>query len=241
MKYYKEVGLITTDKYIIGTGSITGVYYPTGGAIAQLVNKTTDTHNIRLSIMSTPGSVYNIENLMNYRIEFGLVQSDTQYQAYYGFGEWNAVGPLQNSLDALTSLGIHPIDDITPFYETADNALIMFKSGQIDAFFYTVGHPSSIIEDILSNEIMPAHLVPIKGYGLKLMVSGKPYYSMTTITSEMYPDAGITEEIETFGVKATLVTFLAKHEIVYFNITFWLYGYILGHKSKNRATLYNPY
>ncbi|ETR69691.1 MAG: hypothetical protein OMM_03765 [Candidatus Magnetoglobus multicellularis str. Araruama] len=103
MKYYKEVGLITTDKYIIGTGSITGVYYPTGGAIAQLVNKTTDTHNIRLSIVSTPGSVYNIENLMNHRIEFGLVQSDTQYQAYYGFGEWNAVG-AQESLRSVFSI-----------------------------------------------------------------------------------------------------------------------------------------
>jgi TRAP transporter TAXI family solute receptor len=80
-----------------------GMYYPTGGAIAQLVNKTTDTHNIRLSIVSTPGSVYNIENLMNHRIEFGLVQSDTQYQAYYGFGEWNAVGP-QESLRSVFSI-----------------------------------------------------------------------------------------------------------------------------------------
>ena len=31
----------------IGTGGVTGVYYPTGGAICRLVNKTRKTHGIR--------------------------------------------------------------------------------------------------------------------------------------------------------------------------------------------------
>jgi TRAP-type uncharacterized transport system substrate-binding protein len=41
----------------IGTGGVTGVYYPTGGAICRLVNKDRKAHGIRCSAESTGGSV----------------------------------------------------------------------------------------------------------------------------------------------------------------------------------------
>jgi hypothetical protein len=44
----------------IGTGGVTGVYYPTGGAICRLVNKNRKEHGLRCSVESTGGSVYNI-------------------------------------------------------------------------------------------------------------------------------------------------------------------------------------
>ncbi len=44
----------------IGTGGVTGVYYPTGGAICRLVNKNKKEHGIRCSVESTGGSVYNL-------------------------------------------------------------------------------------------------------------------------------------------------------------------------------------
>ncbi|MEE4607839.1 MAG: TAXI family TRAP transporter solute-binding subunit, partial [Desulfobacteraceae bacterium] len=34
----------------IGTGGVTGVYYPTGGAICRLVNKSRKEHGIRCSV-----------------------------------------------------------------------------------------------------------------------------------------------------------------------------------------------
>ncbi len=37
----------------IGTGGITGVYYPTGGAIAKIVNKKRDEYGIRATVEST--------------------------------------------------------------------------------------------------------------------------------------------------------------------------------------------
>ncbi|MCB1802559.1 MAG: C4-dicarboxylate ABC transporter substrate-binding protein, partial [Gammaproteobacteria bacterium] len=37
----------------IGTGGVTGVYYPTGGAICRLVNKGRKEHGIRCSVEST--------------------------------------------------------------------------------------------------------------------------------------------------------------------------------------------
>ena len=47
----------------IGTGGVTGVYYPTGGAICRLVNKGRKEHGVRCSVESTGGSVYNINTI----------------------------------------------------------------------------------------------------------------------------------------------------------------------------------
>lgn len=68
----------------IGTGGVTGVYYPTGGAICRLVNKDRKEHGIRCAVESTGGSVYNINTIKAGELEFGVAQSDWQYHAYHG-------------------------------------------------------------------------------------------------------------------------------------------------------------
>ena len=55
----------------IGTGGVTGVYYPTGGAICRLVNKDRKEHGIRCSVESTGGSIYNINTIKGGELEFG--------------------------------------------------------------------------------------------------------------------------------------------------------------------------
>jgi len=88
----------------IGTGGITGVYYPTGGAIARIVNKKKDEYGIRCTVESTGGSVFNVNAVMAGDLEFGVVQSDRQYQAINGLAEWD--GKAQKKLRAVFS--IHP-------------------------------------------------------------------------------------------------------------------------------------
>ncbi len=68
----------------IGTGGVTGVYYPTGGAICRLVNKGKKEHGVRCSVESTGGSVYNINTIREGELEFGVAQSDWQYHALNG-------------------------------------------------------------------------------------------------------------------------------------------------------------
>ncbi len=68
----------------IGTGGVTGVYYPTGGAICRLVNRDRKEHGIRCAVESTGGSVYNINTIKAGELEFGVAQSDWQYHAYNG-------------------------------------------------------------------------------------------------------------------------------------------------------------
>ncbi len=68
----------------IGTGGVTGVYYPTGGAICRLVNRDRKEHGIRCAVESTGGSVYNINTIKAGELEFGVAQSDWQHHAYNG-------------------------------------------------------------------------------------------------------------------------------------------------------------
>lgn len=76
----------------IGTGGVTGVYYPVGGAIARLVNAKKAQYNIKATVESTGGSVYNINSVLSGDLEFGIAQADLTYQAYHGQGAWKDKG-----------------------------------------------------------------------------------------------------------------------------------------------------
>ena len=86
----------------IGTGGVTGTYYPTGGAICRLVNQYKKETKIRCSVESTGGSVYNINTIKNGELDFGIVQSDIVYQASKGEGAFkNAKYPKLRSVMAI--------------------------------------------------------------------------------------------------------------------------------------------
>jgi TRAP transporter TAXI family solute receptor len=89
----------------IGTGGVTGVYYPTGGAIARLVNKGKKEHGIRASVESTGGSVYNINAIAAGELEMGVAQSDWQYHAYNGTSKFKDKGPNK---DLRAVFSVHP-------------------------------------------------------------------------------------------------------------------------------------
>jgi TRAP transporter TAXI family solute receptor len=87
----------------IGTGGITGVYYPVGGAICRLVNKDRKIHNLRCTVESTGASVFNVNAIRSGDLSLGIVQSDTQFHAYNGTEQFEKAGP-DKDLRALFSL-----------------------------------------------------------------------------------------------------------------------------------------
>ncbi|MEH6579881.1 MAG: TAXI family TRAP transporter solute-binding subunit [Amphritea sp.] len=91
----------------IGTGGVTGVYYPTGGSICRLVNKTRNDHSIRCSVESTGGSVYNLNTIRAGELDMGVAQSDWQYHAYNGTSKFKDAGP-NLKLRALFSIHAEP-------------------------------------------------------------------------------------------------------------------------------------
>lgn len=77
----------------IGTGGVTGVYYPAGGAICRLINRERKDHGLRCSVESTDGSTYNIQGLRSGKLDFAVVQSDIQHHAWQGTREFAETGP----------------------------------------------------------------------------------------------------------------------------------------------------
>lgn len=89
----------------IGTGGVTGVYYPTGGAICRMMSRTRSEHGIRCGVESTGGSVFNINAIRSGELEFGVAQSDWQYHAFKGTSRFEEQGAFEG-LRAVFS--IHP-------------------------------------------------------------------------------------------------------------------------------------
>lgn len=244
----------------IGTGGITGVYYPTGGAIAKMVNNKRKEYGIRATVESTGGSVFNVNAIMSGDLEFGVVQSDRQYQAIHGLAEWKEAGPqkdlravfsihpesvtlaaavdaeikkiadlkgkrvnignpgsgqLQNSIDALTAAGLDYEKDLMAEQVKAAEAPGLLQDGRIDAFFYTVGHPSGAFKEATAGR-RKVRFVEVSGPGIDAMIKKKPYYAKSYVPVEQYPGAINEENVDTFGVKATFVTSAkVADEVVY--------------------------
>ncbi len=75
----------------IGTGGPTGVYFVVGQSVCRLVHKEAAEgrksgrkHGIRCAAPSTGGSTYNIGQISQGELDFGVAQSDWQYHAYNG-------------------------------------------------------------------------------------------------------------------------------------------------------------
>lgn len=93
------------DFVTIGTGGVTGVYYPTGGAICRLVNKGRKEHGVRCSVESTGGSIFNINAIKNGDLDMGVAQSDWQYHAYNGTSKFKDAGAFK---DLRAIFSVHP-------------------------------------------------------------------------------------------------------------------------------------
>lgn len=128
--------VIAEEFITIGTGGVTGVYYPTGGAICRLVNKGRKEHGIRCSVESTGGSVYNINTIREGELEFGVAQSDWQYHAYHGTSKFEDAGPFED-LRAVFSVHAEPFTVVA----RADSGITTFDD--LRGKRVNIGNPGS--------------------------------------------------------------------------------------------------
>jgi len=96
-----------TEYVSIGTGGVSGVYYPTGGAICYLLNQSKQVDSISCEIKSTPGSIFNLQAIKSGEVDLAVVQSDWQYHAYNGSSLFANSGPFKK-LRALFSVHAEP-------------------------------------------------------------------------------------------------------------------------------------
>lgn len=76
---------------VLGTGGVTGVYYPAGGAICNNVNARRADIGIRCYVEATGGSAYNVRALLSGDLDLAIVQSDVLYKAYKHLDEFSGL------------------------------------------------------------------------------------------------------------------------------------------------------
>lgn len=244
----------------IGTGGVTGVYYPTGQNICRLVNRDQGTHGMRCNAESTGGSIFNLNSIAGGEMDFGIAQSDWQHHAYHGTDRFAEQG-ADPELRAVFSLHPEPftvvvrgdsdirgIEDIRGKRVNVGNPgsgqrgtveRLMGKYGwtmsdfalaselpsreqgqalcdnRIDVILFTVGHPSAAIQEPIAT--CGARIIPVAGPVVDQLIDETPYYFRASIPAGMYP--GQDQDVQTFGVGATLVTSTRTSENAVYHLT----------------------
>lgn len=110
------------DFITIGTGSVSGLYYPVGNAICRLLNKDRHRHGIRCTAETSEGSLGNLRDLREGRIDFALVQSDWQAKAFEGTAALSQGEPFS---DMRAVLSLH--EEIFTVVARADSEIATFS------------------------------------------------------------------------------------------------------------------
>ena len=157
---------VAQQKFVtIGTGGVTGVYYAAGGAICRLMNKERAKHGIRCSVESTGGSVYNVNTIKGGELDFGVAQSDVQFNAVKGLAQFKE-GGAHGDLRAV--FAVYP----EPLTVLARKEANVKKFEDFKGKRFNVGNPGSGTRDTI-NTLMAA-------MGMKT--------SDFSLTSELKPD-----------------------------------------------------
>ncbi len=134
--------IIAAEFISIGTGGPTGVYFVVGNSVCRMVHKEAAEgrksgrkHGLRCAAPSTGGSNYNIGQIKEGELQFGVAQSDWQYHAVNGSSKWE--GKKFANLRAVFS--VHP----EPFQLIASGSSGINSWGDLKGKVVNVGNPGS--------------------------------------------------------------------------------------------------
>jgi len=126
----------------IGTGGPTGVYFVVGNSVCRMVHKEAAEgrksgrkHGLRCAAPSTGGSNYNIGQIKEGELQFGVAQSDWQYHAVNGSSKWE--GKKFENLRAVFS--VHP----EPFQLIASGSSGINSWEDLKGKVVNIGNPGS--------------------------------------------------------------------------------------------------
>jgi uncharacterized protein len=217
-------------------------------------------HGIRCSAPATGGSTYNIGQIAQGELDFGVAQSDWQFHAvncsnqdkvtcFEGLRSVFSVHPEPYQIIAASGSGIQSWNDLegkrfnignpgsgqrgtteelisghgwsTDKFAQATELTSTEQAsaqcdGKIDAFGYTVGVPNAGVS--VATDGCDAYIVDLGDDPVATrLVEDHPYYAWATIPAGTYKST--TEDVKTFGVKATFVTAADVSEDVVYSVT----------------------
>ncbi len=197
----------------IGTGGVTGVYYAAGGAICRLVNKDRAKHGFRCSVESTGGSVVNINTIKAGELDFGVSQSDVQYNAVNGARQFEKDGK-HSDLRAVFS--IHP----EPFTVLSRKEANITKFDDLKGKRFNIGNPGSGTRAAMEEYLATADM-KVSDFGLAAELKADEHGAAlcdNKIDGFFYgvghPSANIQDPITTCGAKLVPLTGPAVDKLV---------------------------
>ena len=232
----------------IGTGSIEGVYYSAGGAVAKMFNMKRQEFGGWMANKSTEGSLQNIEQVLSGDVDFGIAQANFLFFAWNGEevfdgqpkknlravlglytedltliaaedagintpadlkGKRVNVGAPGSSDEITTShvlelLEVDPAEVNMTQYHTY-LASEMIQTNDIDAYFYTVGHPNLSIMEATEGK-RKVHLIPFEQKFIDEVAALRPYFTAVNIDTAYYGRLDVTGGIPTIGIQSVLFT-----------------------------------
>ena len=120
---------------VVGGGSTTGVYYQVALNVCKLVNKTLKSKGYNCIGRPALGSVFNINAIKRGLLNFGVAQSDRNFQAYNGTADWK--GKAYKGLRSVFS--VHP--ETIMLVARADSGIM--KVSDIKGRRINIGNPGS--------------------------------------------------------------------------------------------------
>lgn len=131
-------------------------------------------------------------------------------------GELGSMDAIQ-AIRLFNGLGLDPENDLTitekPTYEASE----LLQSGDIDAYFYTVGHPNLSIKEASSGERKIMIVAPERDIVDRLDKKAE-YLGTNDIPVDYYADIANKAPIHTLSVKAILFSHADTDEQIVYNI-----------------------
>lgn len=233
----------------ISTGSITGVYYNAGSAVAKMFNQKRKEYGTWMLNRPSAGSIENINDVLSGQNQFGIAQANFLFNAWNGTGLWkdmpqkelravlglytedltliaaedaNIKTPMdlkgkrlnigapgssdyETSNVILNMLGIDPMKDLEVHKDPTYLASEKIQSADIDAYFFTVGHPNLSVIEAISGELK-VHIVPFEREFIDNVAALRPYLSAAEIDVEFYERLDNKSSVPTVGIKSILFT-----------------------------------
>jgi TRAP transporter TAXI family solute receptor len=276
--------LAQSTRLSIATGGTGGVYYPYGGALANLLSDDEKgLPDAEVTAEETSASVDNMYLIDSQDADIAFVLADTAWDATQGNDPFEepingvALATLYNNYTQivvkadsgiasiadlagkrvsvgspgsgtevianriLEASGIDPKEGIEVENLGAAESADAMKDGNIDAFFWSGGLPTSAITDLAATANMQIALLPHPEVLGALQETYGAFYNIATIPADTYP--GQTEDVEVVIVPNILVVNGEMDEQLAYDITRILFegqaDLAAAHPAANELTLEN--
>jgi TRAP-type uncharacterized transport system substrate-binding protein len=177
----------------IGTGGTGGVYYPLGGAVANVLSK--NLPNVQATAEVTGGSVDNLKLIGAGKSELAFTMADLKGKRVSPGSPGSATEVM--AFRVIEAAGLDKDQDLKRERLGVAESVNAVKDGKIDAFFWVGGIPTAAVTDLAATPGIKMKLIDHGDLAEKMNAKYGKLYSPSTIKAGSYPghdkDNSITE------------------------------------------------